>query len=79
MAFTRKIGRGVALALLLTLSLAAEITPREERDIARWIIRLGGSGNVTKTHVLWHEKKVPARKASYVPSPAAWGPPPRAA
>ena len=43
MAFTRKIGRGVALALLLSLSLAAEITPREERDIALWIIRLGGS------------------------------------
>src|SRR5579872_1638535 len=43
MAFTRKIGRGVSLALLLTLSLAAEITPREERDIALWIIRLGGS------------------------------------
>src|SRR5262249_29768436 len=30
-----------------------------------------GSGNVTKTHVLWHEAKVPARKASYVPSPIA--------
>ncbi len=32
-----------------------------------------GSGNVTTTHVLWHEKKVPARKASYVPSPIAHG------
>src|SRR5579863_7600541 len=43
MAFTRKIGWGVALALLLAFTLAAEITPREERDIALWIIRLGGS------------------------------------
>jgi len=37
-------------------------------------IRPDGSGNVTQTHVLWHEKKVPARKASYVPSPIAVGP-----
>src|SRR5450631_3831095 len=42
MALTRKIWRCVALALLLTLPLAAEIAPREERDIALWIIRLGG-------------------------------------
>jgi outer membrane protein assembly factor BamB len=34
-------------------------------------IRPDGVGNVTQTHVLWHEKKVPARKASYVPSPIA--------
>ena len=37
-------------------------------------IRPDGRGNVTATHVLWHEKKVPARKASYVPSPIACGP-----
>jgi outer membrane protein assembly factor BamB len=36
-------------------------------------IRPDGSGNVTATHVLWHEKKVAARKASYVPSPVASG------
>jgi outer membrane protein assembly factor BamB len=30
-----------------------------------------GMGNVTRTHVLWHEKKTIARKASYVPSPIA--------
>ena len=30
-----------------------------------------GMGNVTQTHVLWHEKKTIARKASYVPSPIA--------
>jgi outer membrane protein assembly factor BamB len=36
-------------------------------------IRPDGSGNVTRTHVAWHEKKVPARKASYVPSPIAHG------
>jgi outer membrane protein assembly factor BamB len=36
-------------------------------------IRPDGSGNVTHTHVLWHEKKVPARKAAYVPSPIAHG------
>jgi outer membrane protein assembly factor BamB len=37
-------------------------------------IRPTGRGNVTHTHVLWHEKKVPARKAAYVPSPIAQGP-----
>jgi outer membrane protein assembly factor BamB len=36
-------------------------------------IRPDGSGNVTQTHVLWHEKKTPARNASYVPSPIAHG------
>src|SRR5207302_5214743 len=36
-------------------------------------IRPDGSGNVTHTHVLWHEKKTAARKASYVPSPIAHG------
>jgi outer membrane protein assembly factor BamB len=34
-------------------------------------IRPDGTGNVTHSHVLWHEKDVPARKASYVPSPIA--------
>jgi outer membrane protein assembly factor BamB len=34
-------------------------------------IRPDGSGDVTGTHVLWHEKKLPSRKASYVPSPIA--------
>jgi outer membrane protein assembly factor BamB len=33
-------------------------------------IRVDGSGDVTKSHVLWHEKANP-RKASYVPSPIA--------
>jgi outer membrane protein assembly factor BamB len=32
-----------------------------------------GQGNVTSTHVLWHEKRVAPRKASYVPSPIAHG------
>lgn len=32
-----------------------------------------GSGDVTMTHILWHENKVSARKASYVPSPIAHG------
>jgi outer membrane protein assembly factor BamB len=32
-----------------------------------------GQGNVTHTHVLWHEKKVASRKAAYVPSPIANG------
>jgi outer membrane protein assembly factor BamB len=36
-------------------------------------IRPDGRGSVTRTHVVWHEKKVPARKASYVPSPIAHG------
>src|SRR5260370_7574065 len=43
MALTRNICCRFAMALLLTLPLAAEITPREEREIALWIIRLGGS------------------------------------
>ncbi|MFO0969997.1 MAG: PQQ-binding-like beta-propeller repeat protein [Gemmataceae bacterium] len=34
-------------------------------------IRPDGAGNVTKTHVVWHEK-TSARKASYVPSPLAY-------
>jgi len=31
-----------------------------------------GTGNVTKTHVAWHENKTIARKAAYVPSPIAF-------
>jgi outer membrane protein assembly factor BamB len=34
-------------------------------------LRLDGAGNVTKTHVLWHEKDTAPRKAAYVPSPIA--------
>jgi outer membrane protein assembly factor BamB len=34
-------------------------------------IRPDGAGNVTRTHVLWHEKDTTARKAAYVPSPIA--------
>jgi outer membrane protein assembly factor BamB len=36
-------------------------------------IRPDGSGNVTYTHILWHEKKTTPRKAAYVPSPLAQG------
>jgi outer membrane protein assembly factor BamB len=36
-------------------------------------IRPDGAGDVTDTHVAWHEKNVPARKAAYVPSPLAQG------
>ncbi len=36
-------------------------------------IRPDGAGNVTKSHVLWHHAKVPAREGSYVPSPVAQG------
>jgi outer membrane protein assembly factor BamB len=35
-------------------------------------LRLDGSGDVTKTHVLWHEKDTAPRKAAYVPSPIAY-------
>jgi outer membrane protein assembly factor BamB len=35
-------------------------------------IRLDGTGNVTKTHVIWHEKKTKDRNAAYVPSPLAY-------
>lgn len=35
-------------------------------------IRPDGQGNVTKSHIAWHEKNVPARKAAYVPSPIAF-------
>jgi outer membrane protein assembly factor BamB len=33
----------------------------------------GGTGNVTHSHVLWHEAKTTPRKAAYVPSPIAQG------
>lgn len=35
-------------------------------------IRPAGSGDVTATHVAWHEKETAARKAAYVPSPIAY-------
>jgi outer membrane protein assembly factor BamB len=35
-------------------------------------IRPDGSGNITHTHIQWHEARVAARKASYVPSPIAF-------
>ncbi len=34
-------------------------------------IKPDGQGNITATHVVWHEKKTAARKAAYVPSPLA--------
>jgi outer membrane protein assembly factor BamB len=34
-------------------------------------IRPDGVGDVTTTHVVWHESKTAAKKASYVPSPIA--------
>jgi len=37
-------------------------------------VRPDGSGNVSKTHVVWHEKKIGREMASYVPSPIAVGP-----
>src|SRR5262249_39195576 len=36
-------------------------------------IRPDGAGNVTQTHVLWHDSKCGQRGASYVPSPIAHG------
>ncbi len=41
-------------------------------DFHNMAIRPDGSGDVTHTHVAWHESKLPARKASYVPSPIAY-------
>jgi outer membrane protein assembly factor BamB len=35
-------------------------------------IRPDGLGNVTATHVAWHENKTAPRKAAYVPSPIAY-------
>lgn len=37
-----------------------------------WAIRPDGLGNITKSHVAWHEK-ANAQKAAYVPSPLAVG------
>lgn len=37
-------------------------------------VKPDGSGNVSKTHVAWHEKKIGREMASYVPSPIAHGP-----
>ena len=34
-------------------------------------IRPDGSGDVTGTHIAWHENKTSPRKAAYVPSPLA--------
>ncbi len=36
-------------------------------------IRPDGTGDITKTHIHWHESKTTSRKASYVPSPLAVG------
>jgi outer membrane protein assembly factor BamB len=36
-------------------------------------IRPDGVGNITKSHVEWHESKTAARNAAYVPSPLAFG------
>ncbi len=36
-----------------------------------WTVRPDGVGNITKSHVVWHEDKTSALKASYVPSPLA--------
>lgn len=38
-----------------------------------WAVRPDGLGNITKSHVVWHESKTSALKASYVPSPLAVG------
>jgi outer membrane protein assembly factor BamB len=38
-----------------------------------WTVRPDGVGNITKSHVVWHENKTSALKASYVPSPLAVG------
>ena len=32
-------------------------------------IRPGGKGNVTHSHVAWHQARLPSKEASYVPSP----------
>lgn len=36
-------------------------------------IRPDGNGNVTHSHVAWHHRRLPAKEASYVPSPIAHG------
>jgi outer membrane protein assembly factor BamB len=42
-------------------------------DYHNLTIRPDGVGDITKTHIHWHESKTTAKKASYVPSPLAVG------
>jgi outer membrane protein assembly factor BamB len=42
-------------------------------DFHNLAIKPDGQGNITRTHVLWHEKNVIPKKAAYVPSPIAHG------
>ena len=42
-------------------------------DYHNMAIRPDGKGDVTKTHIHWHESKTLAKNASYVPSPIAVG------
>jgi outer membrane protein assembly factor BamB len=42
-------------------------------DYHNMAIRPDGAGDITKSHIQWHESKTIARKASYVPSPLAVG------
>lgn len=38
-----------------------------------WTVRPDGAGDITDSHIVWHENKTSAMKASYVPSPLAVG------
>jgi len=42
-------------------------------DYHNLTIRPDGKGDITKTHIVWHESKTKAINASYVPSPIAVG------
>jgi outer membrane protein assembly factor BamB len=42
-------------------------------DFHNLAIRPDGQGDITKTHIVWHEAKTKAINASYVPSPLAVG------
>jgi len=42
-------------------------------DYHNMTIRPDGLGDITKSHIHWHESKTMAKKASYVPSPLAAG------
>jgi outer membrane protein assembly factor BamB len=42
-------------------------------DFHNMAIRPDGAGDITKSHVVWHENKTKAINASYVPSPIAVG------
>src|ERR1051325_2962538 len=42
-------------------------------DFHNMTFRPDGAGDITKTHVVWHESKTKAINASYVPSPLAVG------